>query len=173
MRKIYLLLPLFSINCFFSQNSQLYYSGRFLDAKNKPKNFLKIFNKNSGVYELTDEKGFAIIAAKDFDTLVWNSGKNKEVVRNYNLRELKDILQSQVPQHYVKNIYSKSYDSLISKKDTDLYSIENSIIGLDEKGFPHYYSIIGNTSENKKINIPEYINRRVSFPLITFSKILL
>ncbi|WP_185113823.1 TonB-dependent receptor plug domain-containing protein [Chryseobacterium sp. Leaf405] len=30
---------------------------------------------------------------------------------------------------------------------------------VDEKGFPHYYSIIGNTSENNKINIPGYINR--------------
>ncbi|KQT22584.1 hypothetical protein ASG22_15115 [Chryseobacterium sp. Leaf405] len=160
MKKIYLLLPLFSINCFFSQNSQLYYSGRFLDAKNKPKNFLKIFNKNSGIYELTDEKGFAIIAAKDFDTLVWNNGKNKEVVRNYNLRELKDILQSQVPQHYVKNIYSKSYDSLISKKDTDVYSIENSKIGLDKKSAKYFDKVKNIRQKNDTVYRIKQINRR-------------
>lgn len=31
--------------------------------------------------------------------------------------------------------------------------------GVEEKGFPHYYSIINNKSEDIKIDIPEYINR--------------
>ncbi|MET3536168.1 TonB-dependent receptor plug domain-containing protein [Chryseobacterium limigenitum] len=31
--------------------------------------------------------------------------------------------------------------------------------GVEEKGFPHYYSIINNKTEDIKIDIPEYINR--------------
>lgn len=81
MKKVYLLLPVFAVQFAFAQNSQRYYSGTFFNEKKKPQNFLKIFNKNSGVYELTDEKGYAIIAAKEYDTLVWNNGKNIEVVR--------------------------------------------------------------------------------------------
>jgi hypothetical protein len=126
MKKIYLLLPLFAVNYFFAQNSQLYYSGKFLDRKGKPQNFLKIFNKNSGIYEMTDEKGFAIIAAKPFDTLIWNNAKDQTVIQSYHLRELKDILRSQIESKSVKNIYSKAYDSLVSNKEMDQYNLENA-----------------------------------------------
>lgn len=113
-------------NCFFAQDSQLYYSGKFFDRKGKTQNFLKIFNKNSGVYEMTDEEGLAIIAAKPYDTLVWNSGKDQLVTHSYNLKELKDILRNQVKNEQVKNIYSKAYDSLVVKKEVDQYSIKKS-----------------------------------------------
>lgn len=160
MKKNYLLLPLFAINYLFSQNSQLYYSGKFLDSKNKPQNFLKIFNKNSGVYEMTDEKGFAIISAKSLDTLVWNNGKNKEVVQYYNLRELKDILRSQIPQQSVNNIYSKSYDSLVSKKDKDSYSIENSKNILDKKSDRFFYKVKNIKQKNDTVYQIKQVNQK-------------
>lgn len=115
---------MFAVNCFFGQDSQLYYSGTFLNEKEKPQNFLKVLNKNSGVYELTDEKGFAIIAAKNYDTLVWNNGKSKAVV--YGTKELKDILEAQIDRKRVDDIRSKTYDSLVSKDLKDEFSIENS-----------------------------------------------
>lgn len=74
MRKSYLLLLSFTITGLQAQDSKLYYSGTFLGTKNKAQNFLKVYNKNTGIYELTDEKGFAIIAAKPYDTLTWNQG---------------------------------------------------------------------------------------------------
>lgn len=123
MRKIYLLL-LFITSFLFGQDSQLYYSGIFLNPKNKPQNFLKVYNKNSGIYELTDEEGFAIIAAKRYDTLVWNNGKNTMVV--YGSMELKDILRNRTERKSVEDINNKAYDSLIAKKSNDKYSIENS-----------------------------------------------
>ncbi|MFZ4929487.1 hypothetical protein [Chryseobacterium sp. Mn2064] len=138
MKKNYLLLLPFTITVFHAQNSQLYYSGKFLNSKNKSENFLKIHNKNSGVYELTDEKGFAIIAAKPFDTLVWNQGKNSHVITNYQLRELKDILEQQTEKKYVENIYSKVYDSLTSKQNKDDFSIEKAITTLG-KGSNKYF----------------------------------
>lgn len=54
--KSYLLLLSFTITGLQAQNSQLYYSGTFLGTKNKAQNFLKVYNKNTGIYELTDEK---------------------------------------------------------------------------------------------------------------------
>ncbi|CAD7797601.1 hypothetical protein CHRY9390_00196 [Chryseobacterium aquaeductus] len=124
MKKIYVLLLFFVIKLFFAQNSQLYYSGKFLNEKKKPQNFLKVLNKNSGVYELTDEKGFVIIAAKEYDTLVWNNGKNIQVV--HGVYELKYILERQIKKEAVKNIDSKDYENLIEPSEMDDYSIQKS-----------------------------------------------
>lgn len=124
MRKFYLLLFLLVFKIVSAQNSQMYYSGIFLNHKEKPQNFLKVLNKNSGVYELTDEKGFAIIAAKEYDTLVWNNGKNKLVV--YGLSELKTILENKIDKKRVENVRSGAYDSLFSKESGDEFSIENT-----------------------------------------------
>ncbi|NIF06561.1 hypothetical protein F3J23_14020 [Chryseobacterium sp. Tr-659] len=132
MRKNYLLLLPFTITLLKAQNSKLYYSGTFLTPKNKPQNFLKIYNKSSGIYELTDEKGFAIIAAQPYDTLTWNNGKNIEIVASFQLKELKTILESQTEKKEVKNIYSKTYDSLVAKETKDEFSIEKSKTVLSE-----------------------------------------
>lgn len=128
MKRVYLLLPVFAAQFVFAQDSQRYYSGNFYNEKKKPQNSLKIFNKNSGVYELTDEKGFAIIAAKEYDTLVWNNGKNIEVVRS--VYELKYILERQINRKTVENIESEDYEKLIDKAETDKFSIENSYDSL-------------------------------------------
>ena len=141
MKKIYILFTLFTATFFLAQNSQLYYSGPFLNGKNKPQNFLKVYNKNSGVYELTDETGSAIIAGKPFDTLVWNAGKNQAVIQTYQLRELKDILQSRVKNEEVKNMYSKAYDSLVSNKNNDQYSIESTRTALSGKHNRQFWKI--------------------------------
>ncbi|WP_123838329.1 hypothetical protein [Chryseobacterium oncorhynchi] len=126
MKKNYLLLLPFTITVLQAQDSNLYYSGKFLNQKNKAENFLKVYNKNSGVSEFTDAEGFAIIAAKPYDTLVWNQGKNTEVVSSYKLSELKNILKNQVDNKKVENIYSKAYYSQVSKKDIDEFSIDNT-----------------------------------------------
>lgn len=125
----------------FAQDSNLYYSGIFFNHKGKPQNFLKIFNKNSGIYEMTDEKGFAILAAKPYDTLVWNNGKNKEVVMSYRLKELKSILEGQDEKESVVNIYNKTYDSLISGNKYDDFSIENSKTRISENSDKYFSSI--------------------------------
>lgn len=130
MKKVYLLLPVFAVQFAFAQDSQRYYSGTFFNEKKKPQNFLKIFNKNSGVYELTDEKGYAIIAAKEYDTLVWNNGKNIEVVRG--VYELKYLLERQISRETVKNINSKDYESLLEKPLNDQFSIEHSYDSLSK-----------------------------------------
>ncbi|HEX7869887.1 MAG TPA: hypothetical protein VF455_07210, partial [Chryseobacterium sp.] len=130
MKKVYLLLPVFAVQCAFAQDSQRYYSGTFFNEKKKPQNFLKIFNKNSGVYELTDEKGYAIIAAKEYDTLVWNNGKNTEVVRG--VYELKYLLERQISRETVKDINSKDYESLLEKPLNDQFSIEHSYDSLSK-----------------------------------------
>lgn len=137
MKKSYLLLLSFTITGLQAQDSQLYYSGTFLGPKNKAQNFLKVYNKNTGIYELTDEKGFAIIAAKPYDTLTWNQGKNIQVIPSYQLRELKTILKDQVDEKYVKNIHSKAYDSLTARDERDYFSIENTKIALS-KGSNRY-----------------------------------
>lgn len=124
MKKIYVLLFLPGFVMIPAQNSQLYHAGTFLNRENKPQNFLKVYNKNSGVYELTDEKGYAIIAAKVYDTLVWNNGKNRQIV--YYPGELKSILESKIVKERVQDIYSSAYDSLVSKESKDEYSLENS-----------------------------------------------
>lgn len=124
MKKIYLVLLPLAANFLFSQNSQLYYSGIFLNKKNKPQNFLKVYNKNSGIYELTDEKGFAIIAAKENDTLLWNDGKSRLVA--YGLAELKSILESRIENKSVWTPRSGAYDSLVTKELKDEFSLENS-----------------------------------------------
>ncbi len=124
MNKVYYLPFLLAVNYFSGQNSQLYYSRIFLNEKEKPQNFLKVLNKNSGVYELTDEEGFAIIAAKQYDTLVWNNGKNKAVV--YYPQELKSILERRVEKKNAEKIQNKEYDSLIFRDLKDEFSIEKS-----------------------------------------------
>lgn len=130
MKKVYLLLPVFAVQFAFAQDSQRYYSGTFFNEKKKPQNFLKIFNKNSGVYELTDEKGYAIIAAKEYDTLVWNNGKNIEVVQG--VYELKYLLERQISRETVKDINSKDYESLLEKPLIDKFSIEHSYDSLSK-----------------------------------------
>ncbi|MBW7674931.1 hypothetical protein [Chryseobacterium chendengshani] len=139
MKKIYVLLLFFVIQWFFAQNSQLYYSGKFFNEKKKPQNFLKVLNKNSGVYELTDEKGFAILAAKNYDTLVWNNGKNTLVV--YGVRELKSILESEIKSENVKNIYSKDYDSLTTFDGKDQFSIGENYDSITKKSDRYFSSV--------------------------------
>ncbi|WP_439478842.1 hypothetical protein [Chryseobacterium aquaticum] len=139
MKKIYILFLLFAIQLFFAQSSQLYFSGKFFNEKKKPQNFLKVLNKNSGVYELTDEKGFAIIAAKNYDTLVWNNGKNIQVV--YGVRELKSILENEIERETVENIYSKDYDSLTITEDKDQFSIEKSTDLITKKSDRYFSSV--------------------------------
>ncbi|MCJ8155321.1 hypothetical protein MKJ01_16265 [Chryseobacterium sp. SSA4.19] len=151
MKKIYVLLALFIAIHFFAQNSQLYYSGYFLNHKNKPQNFLKVFNKNSGVYEMTDEKGFAVIAGKPFDTLVWNNDKNKAVLKDYQLRELKDILTSRIKNETVKNIYNKTYDSLVSNHQNDPYSIESADNFLSKNYNPYFFKIKNIKQKNDSV----------------------
>ncbi|WP_312343094.1 hypothetical protein [Chryseobacterium binzhouense] len=128
MKKNYLFLPVFMVQFVYAQDSQRYFSGTFYNEKKKPQNFLKVFNKNKGVYELTDEKGFAIIQADVSDTLVWNNGKNIQVV--YNVYELKNILERQIDKKYVENISSKDYDNLIKKTEADEFSIQKSYDSL-------------------------------------------
>ncbi|KMQ67440.1 hypothetical protein ACM39_13460 [Chryseobacterium sp. FH2] len=124
-----------------AQSSQLYYSGTFFNHTNKPQNFLKVYNKNSGIFEMTDEKGFAIIAAKPYDTLVWNNGKNTEVILSYRLSELKNILESQIDKKQAQNVYSKDYDSLIAFKNKDSFSIENSKTVLSKNSDKYFSSV--------------------------------
>ncbi|NMR33388.1 hypothetical protein HIO71_04105 [Chryseobacterium aquaticum] len=139
MKKIYILFLLFAIQLFFAQSSQLYFSGKFFNEKKKPQNFLKVLNKNSGVYELTDESGFAIIAAKNYDTLVWNNGKNSQVV--YGVKELKSILENEIERETVDNIYSKDYDILSTTEDKNLFSIEKSTDLITKKSDRYFSSV--------------------------------
>ncbi|WP_326984449.1 hypothetical protein VUJ46_07910 [Chryseobacterium sp. MYb264] len=141
MKKIYIFCLMTTAVAAFAQDSNLYYSGIFFNHKGKPQNFLKVFNKNSGIYEMTDEKGFAILAAKPYDTLVWNNGKNTEVVMSYRLKELKSILEGQDEKENVTHIYSKTYDSLISGSSEDRFSIENSTLGLSKNSDKYFSSI--------------------------------
>lgn len=160
MKKNYLLLLPFTITLLKAQNSQLYYSGKFLTTKDKAQNFLKVQNKNSGIYELTDEKGFAIIAAKPYDTLVWNQGKNIFVVPSYQLRELKNILEGQTEKKLVENIYSKTYDSLISKETSDHFSIEKAKITLSKRSAKDFYKIRIVKQRNDSVYTLKNINQR-------------
>lgn len=139
MKKVYMLLPVLAVHFAFAQNSQRYYSGTFFNEKKKPQNFLKIFNKNSGVYELTDEKGFAIIAAKEYDTLVWNGGKNIQVV--HGVYELKYILERQIKKESVKNINSKDYQNLIEPSEVDEFSIQKSYDSLRKNSDRNFSSV--------------------------------
>ncbi|WP_336959092.1 hypothetical protein [Chryseobacterium contaminans] len=141
MKKNYLLLLTFVVTALHAQNSNLYYSGKFLNHKGKPQNFLKIYNKNSGIYELTDADGFAIIAAKPYDTLVWNQGKNTAVIATYQLKELKNILENQIDKKSVQEIYSKAYDSFISKRDKDTFSIDNAQTILNNKSDSYFNEV--------------------------------
>ncbi|PIF46565.1 hypothetical protein CLU96_3603 [Chryseobacterium sp. 52] len=150
MKKIYLILLPLAANFLFSQSSQLYYSGIFLNKKDKPQNFLKVYNKNSGIYEFTDEKGFAFIAAKENDTLIWNDGKNKQVV--YQLEELKRILESRIEQKRTQNVRSKAYDSLVAKEQKDEFSLENSEEFLSKKSDYGFYRV----RKIKKIDKNQY-----------------
>lgn len=127
MRKNYSAIFILLSFCAFSQSSQQYFSGIFLGNDRKPKAFLKVYNKNTGVYEETDETGFAIIPAKIYDTLVWNDERNMQVV--YGVRELKSILESRVPKKEVEPVTSKDYENLILADNKDEFSINN----------PNYY----------------------------------
>lgn len=140
MKKIYLLLP-FAVTFLRAQNSQLYYSGTFLTPRDKAQNFLKIYNKSSGIYEMTNEKGSAIIAAKPYDTLVWNNGKNNLVVQSYHLRELKSIVEGEIKNETVTPIYTKDYDSLIFRKNEDRFSIDNAPTVLTKNSDASFYEI--------------------------------
>lgn len=158
MKKNYLLLLPFTITFLQAQNSQLYYSGKFLTTKNKEQNFLKVYNKNSGIYELTDEKGFAIIAAQPYDTLVWNQGKNTHVISTYELRELKTILENQTGSKSVENIYSKAYDSLVSKEVKDDFSIEKTKTQLSKRSHSYFNKIRKFKQKNDSVYILKRIN---------------
>ncbi|MDR2235232.1 MAG: hypothetical protein LBE92_03835 [Chryseobacterium sp.] len=137
MKKICLTLLPLAANFLFSQTT--YYSGRFLDLKDHPRNFLKIYNKNSGVYELTDENGFAIIEAREKDTLIWNNGKSSLVVNR--TQELKKILEGRIEKKNVYNITSKAYDSLVTKELQDEFSLENSRGYIQpDRDYYNYYS---------------------------------
>ncbi|MBB6331028.1 hypothetical protein HNP24_001978 [Chryseobacterium sediminis] len=160
MKKNYLLLLPFTITILQAQNSQLYYSGKFLTTKNKEQNFLKVYNKNSGVYELTDEEGFAIIAAKPYDTLAWNQGKNTHVISTYELRELKAILESQTEKKNVENIYNKAYDSLVSKEIKDDFSIEKTKTHLSKRSHSYFEEIRQLRQKNDSLYILKRLNQR-------------
>lgn len=159
MKKNYLLLLPFTITLLKAQNSQLYYSGKFLTTKDKEQNFLKIYNKNSGIYELTDEKGFAIIAAKAYDTLIWNQGKNTHVISTYELRELKEILENQTGSKSVENIYSKAYDSLVSKEIKDDFSIEKAKTQLSKRSHSYFDDIRKLKQKNDTVYVLKRINK--------------
>ncbi|MBP1168090.1 hypothetical protein JOE44_004974 [Chryseobacterium sp. PvR013] len=165
MKKNYLLLLPFTISLLQAQNSQLYYSGKFLTPKDKVQNFLKIHNKNSGIYELTDEEGFAIIAAKPYDTLVWNQGKNIHVISTYELRELRAILESQTEKKNVENIYSKAYDTLVSKEIRDDFSIEKTKTRLSKKSHS-YFNLI---RKLKQKNDSVYTVKRLDSRMLMFN----
>ncbi|MDR6528855.1 MULTISPECIES: hypothetical protein [Chryseobacterium] len=141
MKKNYLLLLPFTVGLLQAQNSKLYYSGKFLTSKNKTQSFLKVYNKNNGTYELTDEEGFAIIAAKPYDTLVWNQGESTHVISSYEVRELKAILEGQTEKKSVENTYSKAYDSMVSKEAEDEFSIEKAKTFLSKKSNNNFYNI--------------------------------
>ncbi|MBL3547157.1 hypothetical protein [Chryseobacterium sp. KMC2] len=141
MKKNYLLLLPFTVGLLQAQNSKLYYSGKFLTSKNKTQSFLKVYNKNNGTYELTDEEGFAIIAAKPYDTLVWNQGESTHVISSYEVRELKAILEGQTEKKSVENTYSKAYDSMVSKETEDEFSIEKAKTFLSKKSNNNFYNI--------------------------------
>lgn len=159
MKKNYLLLLPFTITLLQAQNSQLYYSGKFLTSKDKEQNFLKVYNKNSGIYELTDEKGFAIIAAKPYDTLVWNQGKNTHIISSYELRELKTILENQTGSKSVENIYSKAYDSLVSKEIKDDFSIEKTKTQLSNRSHSYFDEIRKLKQKNDTVYVLKRINK--------------
>ncbi len=159
MKKNYLLLLPFTITLLQAQNSQLYYSGEFLTSKDKEQNFLKVYNKNSGIYELTDEKGFAIIAAKPYDTLVWNQGKNTHVISSYELRELKTILENQTGNKSVDNIYSKAYDSLVSKEIKDDFSIEKTKTHLSKRSHSYFDKVRKLKQKNDSVYVLKRINK--------------
>ncbi|WP_312076398.1 hypothetical protein [Chryseobacterium sp.] len=139
MKKVYLFLPFFAVQFFTAQSSQQYYSGVFLDKNKKPKTSLKILNKNSGVFEFTDEEGFAIIPAQKNDTIVWNNGRNIQVV--YWVDELKNILENKISRKAVDEIKSKDYDSLIVKPKTEEYSLLQPSHHVS-KNSDHYFSQI-------------------------------
>ncbi|MGU3376476.1 hypothetical protein [Chryseobacterium sp. M5A1_1a] len=162
MKKNYLLLLPFTITVLQAQNSNLYYSGTFLNSKNKAQNFLKVYNKNSGVYELTDADGFAIIAAQPNDTLVWNQGKSIRAVSSYQLMELKNILENQVTHTDVPNMYSKTYDSLVLRKNKDDFGLKNSKeLG---KGSDRYFEEIKTLKLNKDSSYTlKKLNQRILF----------
>ena len=160
MKKNYLLLLPFTITLLQAQNSQLYYAGKFLTTKNKEQNFLKVYNKNSGIYELTDEKGFAIIAAQPYDTLVWNQGKNTHIIASYELRELKVILESQTEKKKVENVHSKDYDSLISKETKDDFSIEKNEKHLSKGSHSYFDQIRKLKQKYDSIYILKKLNQR-------------
>ncbi|PXW16301.1 hypothetical protein C8D70_104240 [Chryseobacterium sp. CBTAP 102] len=161
MKKNYLLLLPFTITLLQAQNSQLYYSGKFLTSKDKEQNFLKVYNKNSGIYELTDEKGFAIIAAKPYDTLVWNQGKNTHIISSYELRELKTILENQTGSKSVENIYSKAYDSLVSKEIKDDFSIEKTKTQLSNRSHSYFDEIRKLKQKNDTVYVLKRINKTI------------
>lgn len=161
MKRNYLLLLPFTMTVLKAQNSNLYYSGHFLTTKDKAQNFLKVQNKNSGIYELTDEKGFAIIAAKPYDTLVWNQGKSIQVVSAYQLRELKQILESQVDRGYVKNIYSKAYDSLVSKSGKDVFNIDDAKTTLSKDSDQYFDGVKKLRPQNDSTYTLKKLNERM------------
>ncbi len=163
MKKNYLLLLPFTITLLQAQNSQLYYSGKFLTTKNKPQNYLKVYNKSSGIYELTDEKGFAIIAAQPYDTLAWNTGKNIHVISSYELRELKAILENQTEKKTVENIYSKAYDSLVSKETKDDFSIEKTRTRLSKKSDYSFDQLKTFRQKNDSIYLLKRLQQRTLF----------
>lgn len=160
MKKNYLLLLPLTITILQAQNSQLYYSGKFLTPKNKVQNFLKVYNKNSGVYELTDDKGFAIIAAKPYDTLVWNQGKNTHIIATYEVRELKTILENKTAKKNVEHIYSKAYDSLIVKETKDEFSIEKAKTRLSKKFSPYFDKVRKLRQKNDSTYVLKNLNQR-------------
>lgn len=140
MKKIYLFSTVLAVQFVFAQNSQMYFSGLFFNDKKKPENFLKVFNKNSGIYERTDERGFAIIPAQLYDTLVWNNGKSQMIV-TYDLRELKDILESNISRKSVDNLYNKDYTNLITKSKDSSNEIGDVEARLTKKSNSYFYKV--------------------------------
>ena len=133
MRKSSLLFfVIFISGLFYAQNTKLYYEGVFLNKKSKPELNLPVTNKSSGIVALTDSKGNLIIEAKNGDTLFWNKGKSELKVFQFQLRELRKILESRQKNKFAEEIVSKDYRyqvaSSFHKKDSSTVSFSPFIV---------------------------------------------
>lgn len=158
MKKLYaLLIILFFQGISYAQDSQLFYQGHFFNTKNKPQKNLIITNKTSGNYEFTDDKGYLIIEGKLGDTLVWNK-KDFKILSYYDLKEIKEILQSKTNFTTVNAIisadYSVDFEGKMKVDSTDF--IRSKINAKNTGGFSDEYQFI------KKLDTIYEIRKKVS-----------
>ncbi len=166
--KYFCFLSLFFFAFGFTQDSQLYYGAYFFNRKQKPENFLTVVNRTSGIYEFTDETGFAMISAKEKDTLVWNNGANQVVVSRGLLQELKTILQSRIENTETKEILSDDYLKTVKRKENSAEDddAENPALqSSPESDLNPYDNALINI---KKINDSVYIFKRLKSRSLSF-----